>query len=153
MNLNYGKKNSKVLKKYYEEIFLGLCEGKKHGEIAELINNVSDEKIKPQGITRFYYDNKEYLDILIENRQNNEKEKLLDKLGLDWLLNQAYQVFYELDVNSSDLKKLPLEKKLKYAISLMNAIAKLEGKDQTVINNNHTISELNKIFEDDLNWE
>ena len=154
MQLNYGKKYSKLLKEYSDEIKFYLCEGKKPGEISKSLHDEFKVDVPTQAITWFYHNNKEYFDECIKNRNKERKEELQEELGLDWLKKQAYNVFRDLGICSSELKKLPLEKRLKYGISLMNAIGKLEGKDQsTIANNNYSFKELTDIFKDDLEWD
>jgi len=151
MKLNYGKKYSKLLKKYSDDIIFLLCEGKSVGEIAKELLEEKNVTIPFQAINWFYYNNKEYVDKCIENRQKEKKEKFKEQMGLDWIKEQAYTLFRDLGISSSDLQKLDIEKRLKYAIQLLNAIGKLEDKDKSEINLNQL--DLSTIFNDDLNWE
>lgn len=153
MKLNYGKKHSKLLKKYSKEIISALCDGKKVGKISEDLQEEFGVKLTFQAINWFYHNNKEYIDECIKNTENEKKEKLREAISFEYAKEQAYLDLSFLELSSSELKNLPVEKKLKYKISLLNALAKMEGKEQSVINNNHTLKELNAIFEDDLNWE
>lgn len=151
MKLNYGVKYSKVLKKYSDEIIFDLCEGKDIGDIATDLTDKYNVNIPFQAVTWFYHNNKKYIDECIKNRQNEKKEELKEQIGLDWLKERAYTIFKDLGISSSELKKLPIEQRLKYGIQLVNAIAKLEDKDKSEINLNQM--DLSSIFSDDLNWE
>lgn len=151
MQLNYGVKHSKLLKKHSEQIIFYLCEGKTVGEIETTLKDEFNINVPFQAINWFYYNNKDYIDNCIEKRQNEKKEQFKEQIGLDWLKEQAYILFKDLGISSSDLKKLDIEKRLKYGIQLLNAIGKLEDKDKAEINLNQV--DLTSIFDDDLNWD
>ena len=151
MELNYGVKYAKLLKKYSDEIIFLLCEGKTVGAIETELQEEYNISVPFQAINHFYYNNKEYIDKCIENRRKEKTEQFKEQIGLDWLKEQAYILFKDLGISRDELRKLPTEKRLKYGIQLLNAIGKLEDKDKSEINITQT--DLSSIFNDDLNWE
>lgn len=151
MKLNYGVKYAKLLKEYSEKIIDSLCEGKRVGEIESNLNDEFNVNIPFQAINWFYHNNKDYIDICIESRKNEKEEEEKKEIGLAWVKDQAYSLFKKIGISKSELEKLPTEKKLKYAIALLNAIGKLEDKEKSEVNFNQV--DLSSIFNDDLNWE
>lgn len=153
MSLNFDGTYSDIYKKYHNEIIGYYCDGLKPGEICKALHDEHGVDIKYQAINYFYKQNKEYIDDCINRKANERKRELIDSFGVEYLKEQSYIVLSYFDLSKEEIEKLSPDVKLKYFVSLVNAIAKVEGKDQSIINNTHTIKELNDIFGDDLNWE
>ena len=150
MELNLNGKYHEIYKKYSKQIITYFCNGIAPKEICKSLHDEYGVNITYQGINFFYCNNKEYIDDCIDDKKNEDLEKIKEIVVADFCTDKLQEFLYLLTEDLPEIvEDLEPKEKAKMIVSVSNSIAKFEGMDKSEININN-VPTFEDLFDDDL---
>lgn len=151
MELNFNGKYSNIYKKYSKEIITYFCKGIPPKEICKILHDDFGADITYQGINFFYCNNKKYIDDCIEDKKNEDLDKIKDVIVSEFCVEKLQEFLFLLTGDLSKIvEKLEPEVKAKLIVSVSNSIAKFQGMDKSEFNINNNEFSFEDFFDEDI---